>query len=190
MWSTKRRGSEISATPPTQTLTPTRAQTPTQTGASGSEAGAGADPPPPPLAGSPTPVRRTRLGGLWAVAVLGAIVLVLLLVFILQNGQRVQVHIFGAHWNAPLGVALLMAAALGVLLVVIPGGGRIIQLRRAARRTHREREILAGRLDAVTAAAEPAAAAPRSGVPVGTNPETPETPPAADSAEPETFDKY
>ena len=36
---------------------------------------------------------------------------------------------FGAHGHLPLGVALLLTAVLGVLLVVIPGTARIIQLR-------------------------------------------------------------
>jgi uncharacterized integral membrane protein len=95
----------------------------------------------------PATVRRTRLGGLWLVFTLGAVLLVLLLVFILMNGQRVEIHVYGGHWNAPVGVALLMAAALGVLLVVVPGGGRIIQLKRAARRLHKQRERLATQLD-------------------------------------------
>jgi uncharacterized integral membrane protein len=98
----------------------------------------------------PAQVKRTRLGGIWLMLVLGAVVLVLLLVFILMNGQKVQIHLYGAHLNIPLGVGLLFAAALGVLLVVIPGGGRIIQLKRAARRLHKEREHLAGRLGEVT----------------------------------------
>jgi uncharacterized integral membrane protein len=85
---------------------------------------------------------KTRLGSLWVILVSGAAVLVLLLVFILQNLQHVQVHIFGAHLNAPLGVALLLAAALGVLLVVVPGAGRIIQLRRSARRAHLRADAL------------------------------------------------
>ena len=100
---------------------------------------------------APADVRRTRLGGLWLVFTLGAALLVLLLVFILMNGQRVQIHIYGAHWNAPVGVALLMAAALGVLLVVVPGGGRIIQLKRAGRRMIKERESLVSRLDQANA---------------------------------------
>ena len=102
-------------------------------------------------------VRHTRLGGLWLMLSLGAVILVLL-VFILMNGQRIQIHLYGAHWNAPLGVALLMASALGVLLVLVPGGGRILQLKRAARRLHRERESLATRLDQANtdaAAAQP-----------------------------------
>ena len=76
--------------------------------------------------------------------------LILLLVFILQNSQRVEVHIYGGHWNAPLGVALLMASALGILLVLVPGGGRILQLKRAARKLHQERESLASQLDEAT----------------------------------------
>jgi len=107
--------------------------------------------PQPTSTPAPAGVHITRLGGLWLVFTLGAALLVLLLVFILMNGQRVQIHIYGAHWNAPVGVALLMAAALGVLLVVVPGGGRIIQLKRAARRMHKDRERLVSRLDQATA---------------------------------------
>lgn len=118
------------------------------------------DPPPASIGAGPAPsqpaaMRRTRLGGLWVVAAFGAVILILLLVFILQNGQRVEIHLYGAHWNAPLGVALLMAAALGVLLVVVPGGGRIIQLKRAARRLHRDRLRLADRLDHAATPVEP-----------------------------------
>jgi uncharacterized integral membrane protein len=115
---------------------------------------------------TPTPqpanVVHTRLGGLWLMLSLGAAILVLLLVFILMNTATIEIHIYGAHWNAPLGVALLMASALGVLLVLVPGGGRIIQLKRAARKLHLERESLATRLDEATA-----------DVPVTTPPTTP-----------------
>jgi uncharacterized integral membrane protein len=89
-------------------------------------------------------VTRTRTGGVWVAAALFALVLLLLLIFILENGQRVAISYLGAHGHLPLGVALLLAAVIGVLLVVIPGTGRIIQLRIVARR-HR-------RLDAQTAA--------------------------------------
>jgi uncharacterized integral membrane protein len=108
-----------------------------------------------PLAGSPRPSRRSRLGGIWILLVLGAVILVLLLVFILMNSQHVQVHLYGADVSAPLGVALLLAAVLGLLLVAVPGGGRILQLRRATKRLHREREHLAGRLDDIAQSAQP-----------------------------------
>ena len=79
-------------------------------------------------------VRRTRMGGWWVASALFALVLLLLLIFILENGQRANIAFFGAHGHLPLGIALLLAAILGVLLVVVPGTGRIIQLRMLARR--------------------------------------------------------
>jgi uncharacterized integral membrane protein len=82
-------------------------------------------------------VKRTRIGGVWFAAVSFAVVLLLLLIFILENGHRVDVAYFGAHGHLPLGVALLLAAVLGVLMVVIPGTARIIQLRVTARRHRR-----------------------------------------------------
>ncbi|MCO1581957.1 LapA family protein [Crossiella sp. SN42] len=81
-----------------------------------------------------TEPKRNRLGGLWTVFVVAAVVLLLLLVFILENGQDVQISYFGITGTLPLGVALLLAAILGVLLVAVPGYARIIQLRRSAKR--------------------------------------------------------
>ena len=83
------------------------------------------------------PVRRTRVGALWMSVILAAVVLVLLLVFIVQNSARVDISFLGAHGHLPLGVALLLAAVSGILLVAIPGTGRIIQLRRQVRRGRR-----------------------------------------------------
>jgi lipopolysaccharide assembly protein A len=72
-----------------------------------------------------------------AAAALFAVVLLLLLIFILENGQRVSISYFGAHGHLPVGVALLLAAVLGVLLVVIPGTARIIRLPITAHRHRR-----------------------------------------------------
>lgn len=111
------------------------------TGATDTYGGAGA----PGTEPQPAPTRpafdpplakpdRTRLSGLWIALTSGAVVLLLLLIFILENGQKVEISFFGAHGHLPLGVALLMAAIFGVLVVVIPGGGRMIQLRLLAKR--------------------------------------------------------
>jgi uncharacterized integral membrane protein len=81
-------------------------------------------------------LRRTRMGGVWVALALSAIVLLLLLVFILENEQKVDIAYFGVHGHLPLGVALLLAAVAGALLVLIPGTMRIVQLRRTARRHH------------------------------------------------------
>jgi uncharacterized integral membrane protein len=67
-----------------------------------------------------------------------ALVLLLLLIFILQNGQRSDVYFLGAHGHLPMGVALLLAAVFGVLLVALPTAVRIVQLRVMAAR-HRGR---------------------------------------------------
>jgi uncharacterized integral membrane protein len=79
-------------------------------------------------------VRRTKFSGLWVGATVAAIVLLVLLVFIIENSQTVDIGFFGAHWHLSLGVAMLLAAICGVLLVAIPGYGRIIQLRRVLRK--------------------------------------------------------
>jgi len=81
-------------------------------------------------------LRRTRMGGVWVGLALSAVVLLLLLIFILENEQKVDIAYFGAHGHLPLGVALLLAALAGALLVIIPGTIRIVQLRRTARRHH------------------------------------------------------
>ena len=98
----------------------------------------GADMPQQPGPGSGAPpahrVRRTRVGGVWVAAGCFALILSLLLVFILENSQSIQISYFGAHGHLPLGVALLFAAVLGILLAAVPGTWRIIQLRRDARR--------------------------------------------------------
>src|SRR5688572_17825364 len=78
---------------------------------------------------------RSRMGGLWVTLVVAAFVLLLLLIFILQNGQQAQVPFLGAHGSLPMGVALLLAAVFGVLLVALPGTVRILQLRAVGRRT-------------------------------------------------------
>jgi uncharacterized integral membrane protein len=79
--------------------------------------------------------RRSRIGGLWIAAVVFALVLLLLLIFILENGQRADVSFFGTHGHLPMGVALLLAAVFGVLLVALPGTARIVQLRLTTRRS-------------------------------------------------------
>ena len=111
-------------------------------------------------------VRRTRIGGWWVASALFAVVLLLLLIFILENSQRVDISFFGAHGHLPLGVALLLAAVLGVLLVVIPGTARIVQLRMVARRhrgvdaRHAARSQQVKPAEPVSGAAGPGAAAP------------------------------
>jgi uncharacterized integral membrane protein len=80
---------------------------------------------------------RTRTSAAFQGFVAGAVVLILLLIFILENTQSVKVSYFGASGHVPLGVALLLAAVGGALIVGILGAARIAQVRRHARRRAR-----------------------------------------------------
>ena len=96
---------------------------------------------PPTAAPPPLPpqhrIKRTRTSGIWVAVAFFAVILLLLLIFILQNGTQVSVSYLGMHGHLPLGVALLLAAVCGVLLVVLAGAARISQLRATARRHRR-----------------------------------------------------
>jgi len=79
-------------------------------------------------------VKFTRAAALWSALIAGFVILILLLVFILQNTDAATVHFFGWEWNLPVGVAILLAAVCGGLLTVAAGTARIVQLRRAAKK--------------------------------------------------------
>ncbi|NIJ12396.1 putative integral membrane protein [Saccharomonospora amisosensis] len=79
-------------------------------------------------------VGRTRISGIWVSAIIATLLLVLLLIFIVQNMESVTVRFLGMSWGVPLGVAMLFSALAGALLVALPGGARVLQLRRRIRR--------------------------------------------------------
>jgi uncharacterized integral membrane protein len=81
--------------------------------------------------------RRTRLSGAWTAIVVGLVALVVILVFILQNQQSVEVTFLMVHGHLPLAVALLFALILGAVIVVAFGAARILQLRLVAGRARR-----------------------------------------------------
>ena len=82
--------------------------------------------------------RRTRLSGAWTAIVVGLIGLVVILIFILQNQQSVEVTFLAFSGHLPLAVALLFALILGALVVFAFGAARILQLRRVAGRARRQ----------------------------------------------------
>jgi uncharacterized integral membrane protein len=97
----------------------------------------------PPTAPTPRPpagltsrgrVRTTRVSAAWVGLIVAALVLIALLIFIAQNSKTVAIHYFGFNGNVSLAIALLLAAVAGVLLVAIPGTGRILQLRHALKK--------------------------------------------------------
>jgi uncharacterized integral membrane protein len=93
----------------------------------------------PPAVATATPapesaVKFTRAAALWTAMIVGFVILILLLVFILQNTDSTRIHFLFWEWNLPVGVAILLAAVCGGLLTVAAGTARIVQLRRAAKK--------------------------------------------------------
>jgi uncharacterized integral membrane protein len=82
-------------------------------------------------------IEATRTSMVWTMVGIGVILLVAILVFILQNSQRVRVRFLMVDGTLALGVALLLAALLGALLVLAAGAARVLQLRVVARRHRR-----------------------------------------------------
>ncbi|RDV10341.1 LapA family protein [Arthrobacter sp. RT-1] len=76
----------------------------------------------------------TRAGVVWAAVVAALALLILLIIFILQNQDLVLVRFLGFEGSLPLGMALFIASVTGGVLVAAAGGARILQLRANARR--------------------------------------------------------
>ena len=86
-------------------------------------------------------IEPTRTSMVWTMVGIGVVLLFAILVFILQNGQRVRVRFLMVNGTLPLGAALLLAALLGALLVLVAGAARVLQLRVVSRR-HRHADQL------------------------------------------------
>lgn len=77
------------------------------------------------------------LGSAWVGLVLGALVTILLLIFIAQNTADTDVRYLGVEFSLPLGVLILFAAIAGALIMALFAGVRILQLRIRARRARK-----------------------------------------------------
>jgi len=80
---------------------------------------------------------RSRLGATWVGICFGAVVLLLLLVFMLQNTQPVDVSFLGWTGTAPLALTLLIAALGAAAVTLVLGSIRIGQLRHRLARARR-----------------------------------------------------
>jgi putative membrane protein len=67
----------------------------------------------------------------------GVVVLIVVMIFIIQNTSAVNISFLGAHLHLSLAVALLLAAIAGALVMAAAGTARITQLRRTMRRNRR-----------------------------------------------------
>lgn len=78
-----------------------------------------------------------RLGSAWVGLVLGALVTILLLIFVAQNTTSTEVSFLGWQFTLPLGVLILFAAIAGALIMALFAGFRILQLRMRARKVRK-----------------------------------------------------
>jgi putative membrane protein len=104
---------------PTPTAIPTATPTPT--------------PPAPPVRGP----KGSKIGTARTALIAGALVLIVVLIFIIENAHAVTITFFGAHLRISLAVALLLAAVAGALIMAAAGTARITQLRMIMRRNRR-----------------------------------------------------
>ena len=79
--------------------------------------------------------RSTRASAAWAAIIVALLLSVVLIVFILQNPTTVVIHFLGWSGSVAVGMAMLIAAVTGGLLVATIGVARLTQLRVRARRT-------------------------------------------------------
>jgi len=81
------------------------------------------------------PLRGSRTSGFWAATLGLGVLLLMLIIFIAQNTRETTVSFLAWDGQAPVAVALLIAAAAGLSLALLAGLLRIMQLRRRVRRT-------------------------------------------------------
>jgi uncharacterized integral membrane protein len=79
----------------------------------------------------------TRASAVWVATGAALLLLILLIVFILQNPTKVDIQFLGVEGTLSLGMALLIAAVTGGVMVAVAGIARVTQLRLSARRTRR-----------------------------------------------------
>lgn len=74
--------------------------------------------------------RRTGTGPIWSVALPFLVVLVPLVIFLAQNTSGVRLTFVTLHVRIPLGVAMLLSAVGGALLVWLAAVARTWHIRR------------------------------------------------------------
>ena len=130
--------------PPNGTAPHAPAATPAQ--AAPAQAAPAQSTPTPAQAGSAARAPRggqhgSRIGATRTAMIGGALVLIVVLIFIIENAHAVTITFFGAHLRVSLAVALLLAAIAGALIMAAAGTARITQLRMAMRRNRRAPQV-------------------------------------------------
>ena len=81
-------------------------------------------------------VQGSFAGGTWLALIAGCLLLILLLIFILQNQQSAELNFFSWHFQ------FLLSAIAGALIMALVGGVRMLELRRQVKK---EKKLVASR---------------------------------------------
>ena len=76
----------------------------------------------------------TRASAAWVAVGSALVLLVLMIVFMLQNPTPVAFHFLGLTVSLPAGLAIVIALVSGGVVVAVAGTARIVQLRKHASR--------------------------------------------------------
>jgi uncharacterized integral membrane protein len=90
------------------------------------------------------PAPKSRAGRVWRSLIPAFVLAAILVVFVVQNLQDAKVSFLTFSGTFPLALALLVAGALGALVVFCVGTVRMAQLRRSARRRSVARQEATG----------------------------------------------
>lgn len=66
----------------------------------------------------------------WVALIVGFLLLILLIIFIMQNMQQVELNFLSWTVHFPAGIAFLIFAIAGALIMALVGGWRMFELRR------------------------------------------------------------
>lgn len=84
--------------------------------------------------------KSSTTAGLWVALILGALLLILLLVFVVQNNTPASFQYFQWSFTLPLGVAMLVAAVAGALIMAAVGSVRMMQMSWQLRKYRKQQE--------------------------------------------------
>lgn len=84
--------------------------------------------------------KASTTAAIWIALILGAAMLILLLVFIIQNNTPANFTYLTWQFDLPLGVAMLLAAIAGALIMALVGSVRIAQLSWQVRKFRKQQE--------------------------------------------------
>lgn len=85
----------------------------------------------------PAKVQGSLAAGTWVALIVGTLILILLIVFILQNQDPVDINLFGWNTELPAAIAYLLSAIAGALIMALVGGWRMFELRRQVKKAYK-----------------------------------------------------